>query len=230
MTILDLIAEFRTTYDLGSSGLPGFEDDEIKELLEVSQSRIISQKFGGNNVYGTKFPDTRPRLDDLHRLMKSDETITVASTTRGYKLVILPDDFLHMVELNLIYSGGTIEQAEQIDYSKVQRFQSSRRNQGAYIKNPVYVYEAETGSPNYDTTIRLYFDTTEETSDPLATIKCLYISKPTQSMTSIGDATILRDFPDNVYHEIVALTVNQAIEIASPNKSQISNQNLNKIE
>ena len=65
MNIQNLIDEFRTTYDLGGAGLPGFEDEEIQQLLELAQYRIISQKVGGNNVYKQKFPDTGVELREF---------------------------------------------------------------------------------------------------------------------------------------------------------------------
>ena len=64
MTIVGLVDNFKILYDLGSLGLPGLEDDEIKRLLDIEQYKLISQRFGGNNVYGQKFPDTNKRIDE----------------------------------------------------------------------------------------------------------------------------------------------------------------------
>lgn len=222
MTVTELIAEFRTTYDLGSLGLPGFEDDEIKQMLDIQMFRAISQKIGGNNVYKSKFPESKKRIEDLQNLMKVGSPI-VATTTKGYKLVILPDDYLQTVELMVEHSDGTVEDGIQIDYFQVSRFQNSKRNEEAYIKNPVYLFD-KNGTEN---AIRLYVDSsyTEEYA-----VRLVYITQPTQTLKLVGDSEELIDFTDTVYHEIVAMTVDQAILIATPNKSQINQQNLNKIE
>ena len=219
MTIQGLIDKFRTTYDIGSLGLPGFEDSEIQELLELAQYRVISQKFGGNNVYKQKFPDTPKRIDDLRLLINRDDSITITPGLLGYSIVTLPTSYLHIVELHVVYDNNLIEKAEQIDYDNIIRFQKNNRNVAPYIKDPIFVFD-NLGF------LRLYVDSTQVSA--IDTGAMTYIKKPASLEAAVG--TTVTDFNDDVYYEIVASAVNEAIEIATPNKSQISNQQLTKSE
>ena len=220
MNTTDLIDNFRTTYDLGSLGLPGFEDSEIKELLETAQYRVISQKFGGNNVYKQKFPDSEKRIDDLSRLMQRSE-LSLTDGNAGIKVIILPSTYLHLVNLTLNDSHGYPQNATQIDYSKIARFQNSRNNLKAYIKNPVFIIE--------DFRIKVYVDTSYDDTYSLETAELLYLREPVD-LRVIASSSELSDFGNDVYYEIVASAVDNAISIATPMKSQVSSQQLNKSE
>lgn len=229
MKIGDLISQFRTTYDLGSLGLPGFEDDEIKLFLQIEQIATISRKFGGNNVYGQKFPDSKKRIDDLQGLMSSS-TVSPVDSSRGYKLITLPSNYLHLVNLDLLYDDGTVENAIQIDYSKIQRFQNSRKNQGAYIKNPVYVFDTTNVIADVQNRkVRIYVDSTDELSYPVNNVGITYIQQPI-NLTLVGSEVILNQFNEDVYREIVGSALDSAIASVTPAKSQISQQQMKKSE
>lgn len=223
MNANDLISEFRVGYDLAASGLPGFEDEDILSFIETSQYKLISQKFGGNNVYGQGFPGSKKSIDDLIYTISSSE-VSLLGSTNGYRLMLLPDNYLHIVELIVLHPEGP-ESAIQVDYSKIPRFQNSKRNQEVYIKNPVYVFDKSASTA----ALRVYIDSSYSST---TTAKLLYISRPTVNFNTSGlDLEMdLVDFNDDVYHEIVRLAIDEAIFAVTPNKSQISQQQLNKTE
>lgn len=223
MNTNDLISEFRVSYDLAASGLPGFEDEEILSFLEISQYKLISHKFGGNTVYRQGFPNSKKSVDDLIYTISSTE-IDLLGATYGYRLILLPDDYLHIVELIILHPEGP-ESADQVDYSKISRFQNSKRNQETYIKNPVYVFDKNASTA----ALRVYIDSSYSNT---TTAKLLYISKPTVNFNTSGLnlSMELIDFNDDVYHEIVRLAIDEAIFAVTPNKSQVSQQQLNKTE
>lgn len=233
MTLNDLISEFEITYDIGSLGLPGFETSEIIKLLELAQYRIISQKFSGNNVYNSKFPETNKRIDDLSNLMVDTDSGVGGglswgnSSVTGIDIIVLPDDFLHLVEIAAIYANGEIQYGRQAKYSEVGRFTRGRNGSSPYVKFPVYSF---VGQSNGNKRLRIYFDVDYIATNAAATITAIYIKMPT-NLEAVGDldATI-SDFNDDVYHEIVASAVDHAINIATPNKAQVSQMQLNKSE
>jgi len=241
MTITDLIQEFEITYDLGSLGLPGFEEDEIKQLLELSQYRVISQRLQGNNAYQSKFPDTNKRIDDLSGLVsiadkKAGEAATPSDFNWGistdYIEITLPSVYLHIMEDGLSVSiSSNYEIAKEIPMKSALRFNSGRNNLNPYIKTPVFHFmesKITSAPPNSysNRRIKLFIDSDSGVAN-VDRIKCMYIRKPVD-LTTVTDA--LYDFNDDVYHEIVAGAVDHAISIVSPNKSQINQQQLNKSE
>lgn len=234
MYITDLVSEFEITYDIGSLGLPGFKENEIKKLLELSQYRVISQRLQGNNVYQSKFPDTNKRIDDLQGLMVQASysagtgTLGLGLAYNSTYLITLPDDFLHIWEVRIHYNATGSELAKQIKLSDNIRFNNGKNNTDPYIKNPVYSFAQSSGGNRQ---LRLY-PNSEITFENDTDVFCIYIKKPTNLETvgvTIPD-DILIDFNDDVYHEIVAGAVDHAISIATPNKSQVSQQQLNKAE
>jgi len=225
MYITDLVTEFKTTYDLGGIGLPGYEDVEIKKLLEINQYKLISQKIGGNNVYNSKFPDTNKRIDDLQGLIGDSNSVTYGTAINNTYLIVLPSDYLHLVEIRVVYSDSFVELAKPMQLATNIRYNAGRNNQLPYVKNPVYSYMDSSGG---NRRIRL-FPTSEIGAATLSDINVVYIKKPV-NMEVVADITVLTDFNDDVYHELVAMTVDQAIDIASPNKSQISKQTLKQAE
>lgn len=241
MKITDLIQEFEITYDLGGLGLPGFEEDEIKELLELSQYRIINQRLQGNNVYNSKYPDTIKRIDDLQGLVTQASQVyggqpVQAGFAWGFAAdeanvieITLPDNYLHLVEGGItIYDGTYLETAIQIPMEWKLRVSKSRRNSAPYLKSPVFHF-VQVNSLSYENkAIRLY-QNTDTGGSTINKVKLLYIRIPV-NLTTVGDNDDLIDFNDDVYHEIVAGAVDHAITIASPNKAQVSQQSLNKIE
>lgn len=202
MTIAELILEFRTTYDLGSLGLPGFEDEEIREFLDRAQYPIIDKKI----------------IEDISALndLMSNSNLATSTTTRGYRLVNLPSDYLHLIEVVVQHSEGD-ESATLIPYSRVSRFQSSKRNQNAYIKNPVYVFDDNSSDP----AIRLYIDSSYS-GNP--NVNILYVKTP----ADLKVASTFDDFGLDLYHDIVKIAVDDATLTVSPNKSQLTSQHLNK--
>lgn len=227
MTIVDLVNNFKLLYDLGGLALPGLEDDEIKSLLNIEQYKLINQKFGGNNVYGQKFPDTPKRIDDLQGLLEKEVTLNASiSFSQSSIIFILPSDFLHLYEIKLSYPNGTYEIAEQIEKDKQIRFAKSVRNVEPYIKTPKYSFiESASGQRK----LRVFYDYKKNAEADIYSIDCIYIKKPT-TLTSVADVTSLIDYNDDVYYELVRSTVDSAMSIVSPNKSQISQQQLNKTE
>lgn len=219
MTIADLITEFRTTYDLGNIGLPGFEDEEIKLLLERAQYTFINNHIKPNSK-GQSFFNSKTNIDELRRLIRS-LTLNVLTVGNSFRTVKLPDDYLHTISLKLEYDDGD-EEAIQIDYSQLSRFQSSKRNKEAYIKNPVFL--ADTKS-SYGSSLKIYNDSSYSDT-PF--YKFVYINKPRVDMTTASEE--LSDFSKSGYHDIVRIAVDDATFIVSPSKSQISQQRLNKIE
>jgi len=253
MTITDLIQEFEITYDLGSLGLPGFEEDEIKKLLELSQYRVISQRLQGNNAYQSKFPDTNKRIDDLSGLISTASKASgnpgtpvsftwAKETDEDYIIIELPFDYLHILEDGLFVKTSisvgnpvvttiNVEMAKEISMKESLRYNSGRNNLKPYIKNPVFHFidtKINEAPPNTTSNrkLKLLIDS-DLGVDNVVEIKCMYIRKPV-NLTTVTDA--LYDFNDDVYHEIVAGAVDHAISIVSPNKSQINQQQLNKSE
>lgn len=226
MTVDDLVNNFKLLYDLGGLALPGLEDDEIIKLLNIEQYKLISQKFGGNNLYGQKFPDTPKRIDDLRGLLK-EVTLSLSQTynTNEY-LVSLSSlsDYLHTYEVRIKNDAGVYDIAEPIDIGVSQRFSSSYRNENPVLKNPKYSLSSDNSGNKI---IRVYYfasgDNTIETTDG-----CIftYLKKP----TTLVSGNTVSDFNDDVYLELARSAVDSAISIISPNKSQISQQQLNKTE
>ena len=141
MTINDLITEFKTTYELGSLGLPGFEDSEIKQLLEINQYKMINQKFGGNNIYKSEFPDTLKRIDDLQGLLVAEYLdLYQTNTNINEYLVILSSitNYLHTYKVRIKTTGGVFDLAEPVKLNESIRFSSGFRNTNPVLKNPKY--------------------------------------------------------------------------------------------
>lgn len=224
MNITDLIAEFGILYDIGSLALPGFEEDEIKRLLEIQQYRLINQKIGGNNIYNSKFPDTNKRIDDLQGLI-TESVLLWGGLYSNYALVTLPSDFLHMVELSN-NTSGVRRLAREIKLSEAPRVAETPGNNGVYLKQPVYAF---VNTVNGFRKLRMYVDSERSMNASFDDIYCLYIKKPT-NLTMVADATELTDFNDDVYHELVQGTVDHAKSIVTPELNQVSQQQLNKME
>lgn len=205
MTISELILEFRTTYDLGGSGLPGFEDDDIKIYLDRAQYTFI------NTVIDQK------RVNDLIYLLAND-TVASSTTTSGYRLINLPTNYYKLMSVTVEHSEGD-EEAIEINYKQLPRFQSSKRNQQAYIKNPVYVLDYNSTDP----AIRLYVDSSYVDNPD---VKLLYVKEPSDLKVAVS----FSEFNLDDYHNIVKIAVDDAIFTVSPNKSQVSTQQLNKIK
>lgn len=228
MTILDLISEFETLYELGSLSLPGFESDEIKKLLDIEQYKLINQRFQGNNVYRTKFPDTNKRIDDLLGLLNiTDKNLTGGFYDNEY-VAELPDDYLHIHEIRVKDSDKHYDIADFISSLEIKRFVGGFRNSNPILFSPKYSLITSNTGQRF---IRIfYFDSLEKNIETTGGCQISYIKKPSESLTSIADDKDLDYFNDDVWHEIVRAAVDTAISIVTPQKAQISQNQLNKTE
>jgi hypothetical protein len=240
-----MTSAFEVLYDLGNLGLPGIEEEEIHRLLDISQYNLINQRLQGQNAYGSKYPDTIKRIDDLSGLIVEDNddtgTLTKIDGYGNSLIITLPTTYLHLIEdgVRLEYSqpiqgGGDnyyLEYASQISISQAQRFIGSKRNgvDGPYIKKAVYHF-IQTSSGQRQIVIYPSTDNGLLNSD-IDKILCLYIKKPTD-LTNVGlsGSTDLTDFNNDVYYEIVKMAVNEAVAIASPQKIQVSQNQVIKSE
>lgn len=239
MTLSDLANEFEILYELGSLGLPGIESSEVYKLLEVSQYTLINQRLQGQNAYQTAFPDTQKRIDDLNGLIVSVETaypyvsseLTIGLANGGTYIIGFPDDYFHLIEggVRVTYSGnGYIEVAKQIQIKDSVRYTKGVRNSNPYVKQPVYHFVNTKATANYNKQIRLYPNSDTVIGETIVLVDCIYIKKPTDLTTVPTEE--LRDFNDDVYHEIVKLAVDNAVAIATPQKYQVSSQQVNRSE
>jgi len=226
MNIVDLVSEFEVIYELGSLGLPGFEDSEIRRLLEIEQYKLINQRFGGNNTYGTKFPDTSKRIDDLLSLLTMDELFPFQTSNLNEFILILPSDYLHFYELRIENINNKIDIAEQVTLKESQRFNAGAQNQEPYLKN----YKFTFGSDSTNKIIRVYYDTVFGVVDYNDNNCYLTYIKTPEDLTMVANGTPLTDFNIDVYHELVRSAVDNAIFIVTPQKSQVSQQQLKKTE
>lgn len=228
MTIQDLINDFRLLYDFGSLALPGVEDSEIRRLLDIEQYKVINQKIGGNNVYGTGFPDNFKRIEDLRFLLKKFQSDGAQETESSLYYVILPSDLIHIYEVNVLlsYSGGNfLDTASPIDKSFQKRVNNSFRNKDPYTTNSKYFISKTASGDNI-----LKIAVPKDTSIILGnTFKVTYVKKP-YVLTSGAASVVVTDFQDDVYREIVRSAVDTLIAIVSPEKSQISQQQLKRTE
>jgi len=227
MTIVDLVSEFEVLYEIGSLGLPGFEDDEIRKLLDIEQYKLINQRFQGNDIYHTKFPDTQKRIDDLLSLLiLTDLDLNQTGNVNEY-LVQLPADYLHIYEVRVKNTNGVYNVAEQVSIKAAMRFSDSLRNTGPVVHSPKFNFISDSSGNKL---LRIfYYDATETTIQTTSGCQIMYIKLPTD-LTSVADGTTLDDFNIDVYHEIVRATVDTAISIVTPQKAQVSQSQLNKTE
>lgn len=228
MTLQDLIDSFNILYEINSLAIGGLTDGEILSILEMEQYKIINQKIQGNNVYNTKFPDTPKRIDDLFRLLKSENIDITKIPGMNEYISILPSDYLHIHEVRVpnAASPSVYTQAESMSINSVRRVSNGFRNNNPVLSSPKYTI---TNSGGNNVLKLYYFDSNDEQID--VQLNIIYIKKPTNLKSIYAlRGTVLTDFNDDVYYEIIRSAVNSAIAIATPEKYQISQQELNKTE
>lgn len=227
MRLQDLIDSFNILYEINSLAIGGLTDGEILAILEMEQYKIINQKIQGNNVYNTKFPDTPKRIDDLFRLLKSENIDITNIPGMNEYISILPNDYLHIHEVRVpnVSSPLVYTQAESISINSVRRVSNGFRNYNPVLSSPKYTI---TNSGGNNVLKLYYFDSKDEQID--VQLNIIYIKKPINLKYTVSRETVLTDFNDDVYYEIIRSAVNSAIAIATPEKYQISQQELNKTE
>ena len=120
--------------------------------------------------------------------------------------------------------------ADPIRNNQQVRFISGYRNLSPIIKNPKYTIGT---GPTSDKYVRIYYYSIEDVTIYSSGENCrlIYIKKPLNLKSGgVGDNDDLTDFNDDVYHELVESTVRSAIAIATPEKSQVSQQQFNNAE
>ncbi|MCK9575589.1 MAG: hypothetical protein M0R51_06490 [Clostridia bacterium] len=228
MTLQDLIDSFNILYEINSLAIGGLTDGEILAILEMEQYKIINQKIQGNNVYNTKFPDTPKRIDDLFRLLKSENIDITNIPGMNEYISILPSDYLHIHEVRVpnVASPLIYTQAESISINSVRRVSNGFRNNNPVLSSPKYTI---TNSGGNNVLKLYYFDSNDEQID--VQLNIIYIKRPINLKAPYASReTVLTDFNDDVYYEIIRSAVNSAIAIATPEKYPISQQELNKTE
>ncbi len=112
MTILEMHIKFKILTDkLDTLNYPNFEPEEIDELLNMSQERFITQRYGTTNTKKSPLESTQKRMDDLREVVKNGQlsvttTQTIDNKENGY-FVPLPVDYWFMIneEISLWFSG-----------------------------------------------------------------------------------------------------------------------------
>jgi len=237
MTLSKLIRSFEVAYDIGSLGLPGIEEDEIRILLNNAQFKVINHRLYGNHLYQTKYP-VEKTIDDLSyitqevKLNSSNQFVTITSNLNSIKVRYIDTQLIlfHIHSVNVVYQNGE-EVSQYIDKKFSNSFLQKDSNENIYLRQPKFTYEFKYNNLNVKyVDITLFLDTVKINNFGNE-IKVTFIKTPTDlTRSSLDIGETFYDFNDDVYQEIVREAVAEAVMINTPSKTQVEMTRLSRTE
>ncbi len=214
-----LISEFHNKFKVAldkidSLNYPDILPEEIDSFLNTNILKFISQRMYGNNIRKEGIEETQKRFDDLLPLVTNANIIpnpnTIDNKVNGQS-VVLPADYWHLIEeeVGISYldcNGITIKKTVPI-------YPVTHDKYNKVIRDPF-------NKPNTDKVIRMGLTGQIElivgTGVTINQYVLRYIRKPAQvqfgSTYAIPAPDIQCDLSESVHEEIVAMSVQDALE------------------
>lgn len=224
MLISDMHRRIKIGLDkVESLALPSFEPEELDEVLNIIQERIIKRRLFRQDKEKYVFEETEKRAKELGNLIKP-ANITIF-TTDAYskplgKYVALPEDCWFVIQEELQVTGTTSCDNKIINDIRVW----SHDDYNMLINDPF-------NRPDRDNIARLTYQTSHELLiDPSLTpvsYKIRYIKRPAQMSITTSTNCELKE---TIHQEIVDEVVSYLLENIESQRYQTNLNELNKSE
>jgi hypothetical protein len=238
MTVREMIKGFELSLgQLDKNLVDRLNTVDIEYYLNVGQNRYVSQRFSGNNLYGTSFEETQKRVEDLRPLAKitkdltSTTNITNITNSKFFSLSSITDyvfyinSFTKMTRDDVGSASQFVIGNKLVKYNDINKYISNPFN-NPIIREPLIVLLESNG-------LLLIHDA----NTTIVSLDVQYVRKPKKlTAETLGTAlypsasfTNTCELPEYAHTEIITMAVSAAYE-NKPEKYEIGQAELTKVE